>query len=451
MLQAVSPSAALGRLVRRLTIGATADELSHAASLGFAPYLDAQLDYTRIDDSETEAFVAKTYPTVARPTREIYQIPQPEIIATLQQATLYRAAFSRRQLYERMVEVWTDHFSVGIQKVGVNKVEDDREVIRRHALDTFPALLKASSHSVAMLGYLDQFDSRAGAPNQNYARELMELHTLGVDGGYTQADVLELSRVLTGWTFERQWTGHGFIFDQTIHDGGAKRVLGISIDASEPAPGGVAEGERIIDLLLSHPSTARFIAKKLLSRLLTPSPSDAQIASVAGVYLSTGGDIKSMVRAIFREDWLEAAPLKLKRPSQLMVSALRALAPRVTGMTAVNAIVIGMGQPLFEWREPDGYPDALDYWDGDFLSRWRAMHRLLFAPADGDVKADVAEYVEAGPDGAIERIASRAFAGDLPDPTRATLLAYASRGAWTETRARETLALALSSPAFQWH
>jgi uncharacterized protein (DUF1800 family) len=449
--RATVASGALGRLVRRVTMGATADELSRAASLGYTGYLDYQLDYARIDDSEAEAFVAKTWPAIAKPTREIYAIPQPEIIAIVQQATLYRAVASRRQLFERMVEFWTDHFNVGIEKIGVNKVEDDREVIRRHALDTFPALVKASSHSVSMLGYLDQFDSRAGAPNQNYARELMELHTLGVDGGYTQADVLDLSRVLTGWTFERQWTGKGFIFDQAIHDVGAKRVLGVAIAASEPGPGGVAEGDRLIDLLCTHPSTARFIARKLLSRFLTPSPSAAQVESVAAVYLSTGGDIKAMIRATLRQDWLEAAPLKLKRPLHLVVSALRVLGPRITGMATVNDVVIGAGQALFQWNDPDGYPDALDFWDGDFLSRWRAMNQLLFESAGSDVKTDVAEYVAAGSDGTIERIASRVFGGDLPDSTRAALARYAQAAPWTETRARETLALALSSPAFQWH
>jgi uncharacterized protein (DUF1800 family) len=451
VLQADSAAVALGRLVRRVTMGATVDELSHAASLGYTGYLDYQLDSARIDDSETEAFVTSAYPALGRPTREIYQIPQPELIASLQRATLYRAVRSRRQLYQRMVEFWTDHFNIGIQKAGVHKIEDDREVIRRHALDTFPSLVKASSHSVAMLGYLDQFENRVGAPNQNYARELMELHTLGVDGGYTQTDVLELSRVLTGWTFDRQFAGRGFIFDPALHDFGAKRVLDVTIDASEPGPGGIAEGERVIDRLCGHPSTARFIAGKLLSRLLTPSPSAAQVESVASVYLSTGGDIKAMIRATLRQDWLEDAPLKLKRPSHLVVSALRVLAPRINGMTTINDVVIGAGQPLFEWNEPDGYPDALDYWDGDFLSRWRAMNQLVFESDGGDLKTDVAEYFAAGPDGAIERMASRVFTGELPDSISATLTAYAQGAPWTETRARETLALALSSPAFQWH
>ena len=440
------------RLVRRITQGVTRAEVANAEKLGYQGYLDSQLDYTRIDDSEVEAFVALKYPSLARPTLEIYAIPQSTLVETLQEATLYRAAFSKRQLYQRMVEFWSDHFNINIEKAGVNKIEDDREVIRKHALEDFGDLLRASSRSVAMLGYLDQFASLAGSPNQNYARELMELHTLGVDGGYTQQDVADLSRVMTGWTFERQWGGR-FIFDPAIHDWDAKNVMGTAIPAASPDSGaaGIREGEQVIDHLLAHPSTARFVATKLIKWLLTPTPTEAQIATVAGVFTATKGDIKSMVRAALKQEWLREAPLKFKRPMHYVVSALRALAPAVNGMSTANASLAETGQDLFRWETPDGYPDTLEYWDGNLLPRWRVASRLASERSAAQLSVNVTAFLEGTPEASVDRMNRELFAGELPPATRAALLAYASAGAFDETRVRETLALALSAPAFQWY
>jgi uncharacterized protein (DUF1800 family) len=440
------------RLVRRVTQGVTNEEVARARTLGYARYLDYQLDYARIDDREAEAFVARNYPALALPTGQIYRIPQPTIIRTLQEATLYRAAFSKRQLYERMVEFWSDHFNIAIEKSGVNKIEDDRDVIRKHALGKFGDLLRASSRSIAMLLFLDQYTSRAGSPNENYARELMELHTVGVDGGYTQRDVAGLSRVLTGWTYERPWGGH-FIFDPAIHDWDAKRVMGLAIPAGTPSSGaaGIAEGERAVDLLLAHPSTGRFLATKLIRWLLTPTPTETQIATIARVYRATRGDIKSMVRATLNQEWLREAPLKFKRPAHFVASALRALAPAVGGMSTANACLAEIGQDLFMWETPDGYPDALDYWVGTLLPRWRVANRLAADRSAAQLDVDVSAYRSGSPEAAVARMDRELFGGEIPRATRAGLLAYLSAGPASETRVRETLALALSAPAFQWY
>ena len=438
------------RLVRRVTQGVTSEEVTRAGTLGYQRYLDYQLDYTRIDDRAVEAFVASNYRTLALPTAEIYRIPT--LTRTLQEATLYRAAFSKRQLYERMVEFWSDHFNIDIEKAGVNKIEDDRDVIRKHALGNFGDLLRASSRSIAMLGYLDQFDSRAGSPNQNYARELMELHTVGVDGGYTQRDVAGLSRVLTGWTFERAWGGH-FIFDPAIHDWDAKRVMGLAIPADTSTSGGagIAEGERAVDLLLAHPSTGRFLATKLIKWLLTPTPTETQIATVARVYTATKGDIKSMVRATLNEDWLREAPLKFKRPAHFVASALRVLAPTVNGMSTANECLAETGQELFKWETPDGYPDALDYWAGNLLPRWKVANRLAAERSATELHVDVSAYQAGSPEAAVARMDRELFGGEMPRATSTRLLAYLTAGPVNETRMRETLALALSAPAFQWY
>ncbi len=189
------------RLLRRATYGPRASDIADVKSMGYQRWLNDQVNYaTRIDNTALDADVAARWPSLARSNAELALADINMLRADLTSATMYRAVFSRHQLYERMVEFWSDHFNIDINKVGYLKLVDDRTVIRRHAMGKFGDLLKASAKSPAMLAYLDQNLSRVGAPNQNYARELMELHTLGVDGGYTQKDVEELSRVLTGWT-----------------------------------------------------------------------------------------------------------------------------------------------------------------------------------------------------------------------------------------------------------
>jgi hypothetical protein len=215
-------------LVRRVTNGVTPEEMDLALSLGFNAYLSHHLNWESVDDGEVEAFLGASYPALSQPVEQLYSQDRNLVQTQLTDATIYRAAFSKRQLYERMVHFWTDHFNIYYPKVNYLKVIDDREVIRRHALGNFGDLLWASAHSAAMLEYLDNTRSRGNNVNQNYARELMELHTLGVDGGYTQTDVEEVSRCLTGWTLGGRGT---FRFDPTGHDFTAKTVLGHTIPA----------------------------------------------------------------------------------------------------------------------------------------------------------------------------------------------------------------------------
>ena len=211
------------RLVNRITLGATEEELKRAKSMGFTKYLEYHLKAPSIPDGAMDTWVQTNAPTLAQDGTALYAIEYGTLVTQLWNATAYRAAFSKRQLYERMVEFWTDHFNIYYEKVGYLKTLDDRDVIRKHALGKFPDMLRASAHSPAMLEYLDNTRSRGRNTNQNYAREIMELHTLGVDGGYTQNDVAELSRILTGWTIQ----GRGvFAFDPTGHDFTAKTFLG---------------------------------------------------------------------------------------------------------------------------------------------------------------------------------------------------------------------------------
>ena len=438
------------RLLRRASYGPTQSDLALVKSVGYQAWLQRQLKYTRIDDSAVESLVAQRYPDLSKTGEDLYALSSGTLEAELQQATIFRAAFSQRQLYQRMVEFWSDHFNIDYAKVGYLKLLDDRDVIRKHALGRFGDLVKASAKSAAMLAYLDQAGSRVGRPNENYARELMELHTLGVDGGYTQTDVAELARVLTGWTI----TGRGvFSFNPALHDWGAKTVMGLTIPAGNSSMGqdGVKEGERVIDMLLAHPNTARFIATKMIRWLVNSEPTETQIRTVSAVYRSTGGDIAAMVRATLNEQWIANAPARYKRPFHFLVSSLRAMNPTVLSTDPVNRQLAVLGQTLFEWDTPDGYPDRIEYWAGNITTRWQFANTLANYKSTATITLDHTPYLTAGADGAIELLNKNVFAGELSPATRTALRTYLGGGTLNETRVRETIGLAIASSDFQWY
>jgi uncharacterized protein (DUF1800 family) len=438
------------RLARRATYGLTKAEVARASQLGWQGYVNYQLNYQRINDDAAEAFVAAKYPLLSQTSDVLFSAAAGDVRNQLIESTIYRAAFSQRQLYQRMVEFWSDHFNQDLDKVGYLLVADQRDVIRKNALGKFPDLLKASAHSASMMAYLDQSASRNTAPNQNYAREIMELHTLGVDGGYTQTDVAELSRVLTGWTIQ----GRGnFVFNPAIHDWGQKKVLGVTIPAGSPSLGqeGIKEGEQMLDVLVNHPSTARFIAAKMLRWLLTPDPTETQISTIASVYRATGGDIKSMIRAILNDTWLPAAPMKLKRPFHYLASSLRSTSPNITTLTAMNQQLTVLGHPIFGWDTPDGFPDKIEYWAGNIVPRWGFGTTLSNLNSSTTLAVDTTLYRAGSPDAAIDLIDQNFFGGEMPTVTRTGLLTYIKAGTFNDARVRETIALAISANAFQWY
>jgi uncharacterized protein (DUF1800 family) len=451
------PPAATGdsllRLVRRITNGVTEEELNRAKSLGFHQYLEYHLKPAAINDSATETFVTTNYPALAQDGLGLYQQEQEALQRQLSESTLYRAAFSKRQLYERMVHFWSDHFSIYYPKVNYLKLLDDREVIRKYALGKFPDMLRASAHSPAMLEYLDNTRSRGANVNQNYARELMELHTLGVDGGYTQTDVEQVTRCLTGWTIAGRGT---FNFDPSGHDFTAKTVLGTAIPAMSPSAGaaGIQDGETVLNILLAHPSTATFISKKMIRWLLQYDPSQPLIDKVAATFTRTGGDIPSMIRDILTPANLLAAPAKYRQPYQLALSALRATQPTVGGVRGFAAIAATqltiLGQPLFQWLEPDGYPDYVDWWAGSILQRWNFCGYLT-GLATGDMTVDVTPLMQVNtPAGITDALSRRMFGGEMPVALKQHVTAFLAAAPITATRVREAFALALSSTSFQW-
>jgi hypothetical protein len=370
-------------VLKRTSFGPHRDELSSINSLGVSNYLEAQLDHLNINDGSLEADIQALFPlTRQTPVQLIAGFPDNifDVATQMIAATQYRQIFSKRQLFEIMVEFWSDHFNIHlVNGLGPTlKPYDDQQVIRQHALGNFRDLLHASAKSPAMLFYLDNFFNRAVAPNENYARELMELHTLGVDGGYTENDVKEVARCFTGWTLhfpDDQGGDYGeFVYLDFIHDNQAKLVLGNSIAAG----GGQTDAEQVLDILAAHPSTANFIATKLCQRFISDTPPQAAIDAVADAFTISDGDIKDTLRALFATAaFVDEADLKFTRPSEYLAGIVRALAPDTAyppdngqfWFYAQNML----GQLPFYWPTPDGYPDEQSYWasTGGLLNRWR--------------------------------------------------------------------------------
>ncbi len=302
--------------------------------------------------------------------------PQQLVAFDLSEGKLYRAILSNRQLEEQLVDFWYNHFNVFLDK-GADRYlvpTYEREAIRPHVLGKFRDLLEATAKSPAMLFFLDNWESvGATAPqrgnakrptrglNENYARELMELHTLGVDGGYTQKDVTEVARCFTGWTIRQPREGGDFFYNDRVHDKGAKTVLGVTI----PAGGGKDDAEKVLDILARHPATARFISKKLAQRFVADDPPQKLIDKMAKTFRDKNGDIREVMKTMLTSDefFSQAAyRAKVKTPFEMIVSAVRATGAQVDFALPLANQIAQLGEPLYRKLEPTGYSDVNSEW-----------------------------------------------------------------------------------------
>jgi uncharacterized protein (DUF1800 family) len=407
--------------------------------------------------------------------------PAQFLTGELQMSRILRAVYSERQLQEVMVDFWTNHFNVFAAK-GADRwllTSYDRDTIRPHTLGKFYDLLLADAQSPAMLFYLDNFQSvspnaqlpqqRPGASrgplailmsnnpqqqrpqqqrrgiNENYARELMELHTLGVDGGYTQKDVQEVARCFTGWTiFQPRGGGAAaaalmgrdtrdnagkFIFRPGVHDNGEKIVLGHKI----PAGGGIKDGLMVLDIVAHHPATAKFIATKLVRRFVSDDPPPALVDRVAQTFLKTDGDIREVLKVIFFSpefNSAEAYRAKVKRPFELAVSAVRTLGADTNGGPQFHQWIARMGQPLYGFQTPNGYSDVAENWvnTGALLERMNFGLALVSNRIPG-TRVDLSRFVSDMNNGAsvdraklLDRFVTLIVGGEISSKTRETLL-----------------------------
>jgi uncharacterized protein (DUF1800 family) len=416
-----SDQATLTHVLNRLTFGPRPGDVDRVRAMGLASWIDQQLHPERIDDSAAVALLPplETPPGAADP-RELRRFARQQIQA-LAAEKIVRATYSERQLQEVLADFWFNHFNVyaGKGRTAEYLAEYEREAIRPHVLDRFRDLLEADAKSPAMLFYLDNWlsadpnaaerlaarrdsfgirDPRFGlgrqrrlripSPgsrvpaaaqgakrkrglNENYGRELLELHTIGVDGGYTQKDVIEVARAFTGWTIDRDGT---FRFVAALHDSGEKVVLGHKIKAG----GGIEDGEQVLDIVASHPATAHHIAYQLAQRLVADEPPSALVDRAAARFQSTRGDLREVVRTIVTSpEFLDASArdAKFKTPFGLVVSAIRTTGATVSDARVLVQTLQQMGQPLYMCQPPTGYHNTADAW----ISAGGLVSRMNFA------------------------------------------------------------------------
>jgi uncharacterized protein (DUF1800 family) len=426
-----------------------------------------------------------------------YNLGRPQQISQqLAASRILRAVYSERQLNEVMVDFWTNHFNVYANKAATRWFlpEYDRDVIRPNALGNFKDLLLATAKSPAMLFYLDNFESispnaqpvnlagggnnrvqnrarqmmQNGDPNrqnqqlnnqqrqrrginENYAREIMELHTLGVDGGYTLKDIQEIARAFTGWTivdargyrraFTKMTTGETsrrterimdrlglpsdaesgtFFFNERWHDKGEKTILGQKVNE-----GGIKDGLKVIDILANHPSTAKFVAKKLAVKFVSDNPSEALVKRVADAFTRSKGDIKTTLRALFTDEEFFAPAnyrAKIKTPFELTVSALRTLGADTNG-GQIQSMLAKMGEQLYGYQAPTGYPDTAEDWvnTGALLERMNFAVALAANQIPG-TRVDLKKFEAKEKAKILEQALAAVLDGEVNPNTRTTLL-----------------------------
>jgi uncharacterized protein (DUF1800 family) len=406
------------------------------------------------------------------------------ILVELEQAKLLRAIYSERQLEAVLVDFWFNHFNVfagkGPTRAYVTSFE--RDAIRPHVLGDFRQMLEAVASSPAMLFYLDnwmntdpdtdrmglmrrepqmpqtrtgpQMDAdgalgqRAGARpvqrppsrgiNENYARELLELHTLGVDGGYTQDDIVNVARAFTGWTF-RPRQGTTFMFARALHDHGEKTVLGHRLRAG----GGMEDGRRVLDILVAHPSTARFIASKLAQKFVGDTPPPALVERAARRFTETRGDLREVTRVIVTSpEFFDTGTYraKVKTPLEFVASAIRATGAEVRTATPLARTLRDLGMPLYFCQPPTGYDETAETW----VSSGALVTRMNFALELGANRlrgVSMTSGTAGDLDGLRRRIVDDILGGDVSAATRSTIT--------RATTPDQVVALAIGSPEFQ--
>jgi uncharacterized protein (DUF1800 family) len=398
-------------LLNRLSYGLRPGDIEQVQSIGVDKYIQQQLNPDNISESVGLTDRLAKLNTLNLTPVEIFQLynpnrqqipgqpPTPEVkkvqqsqskqvVAQALEARLMRSIYSQRQLQEVMVDFWYNHFNVysdkGIDKLWVGAYE--QQAIRPYALGKFRDLLGATARHPAMLFYLDNWqntkpnDNKKGrlqGLNENYARELMELHTLGVDGGYKQDDVIALAKILTGWGFKQPGQkvpdGYTFQFNSNRHDFSNKVFLKQNIIGS-----GIGEGEQALDLLSRHPNTARQISFKLAQYFVADVPPKSLIDKLSKRYLSTDGDIKLVLDTLFKspEFWSQKYyGVKFKTPYQYAISSVRSTGVNVNNIKPLNDLIKQLGMPIYGCPTPNGYKNTQDAWlNPDSMTR-----RLNFA------------------------------------------------------------------------
>jgi uncharacterized protein (DUF1800 family) len=425
-------------LLRRVTFGPTPALVAEVKLIGTTAWLNQQLNPASIDDSVCDVYLTR-YPTLPM-TAALIRTSTPQFswdaMNQLVRATLARALWSKRQLLEVMTEFWSNHFNILTPNGDVwdLRTVDDREVIRKNALGSFSDMLLASAQSPAMMRSLSQATSTVDSLNENYGRELLELHTVGIGAGYTHDEVIDSARIMTGYTEGI----HGeFAYRNDWHYVGPVKVLGFT-DPNADEFAGLTLIPRYLKYLATHPSTARHLATKLAIRFVSDTPSTALVDALASVYLANDTAIAPVLQALFASpEFAASIAQKTRRPMEDLIAAARTIGVTPTAGDANSLgglywLLGGLGQAPFGWHPPDGYPDVAGAWlsAGGTLRRWNghasvsagwmkdgmstpAVSTLLPTPAPATIGA------------LIDSLATRLLGTKLTGTQRSAVIAFA--------------------------
>jgi uncharacterized protein (DUF1800 family) len=464
------PADPIAHLLRRATYGATPAALAEATSLGVNGWLDKQLSPAAIGDATCDALVARlplATGSIAA-VRTAIKVHSYDAFKQLGQATVARAAWSNRQLFEVVHAFWANHLHVAAPSGGAwdNRPDYDVNVTRKYALGSFADMLKASARHPAMLWYLDQKSSTKAQPNENYARELMELHTVGMV--YSEADVQNAARLLTGMTV----TSAGqYAYEANQHATGPVTILGFS-HANATAAGGEAAALAFFDYLAMHPATAQRIATKLCVRFVADDAPATLVTKLAQVYLDNKTAIAPVLRALFTSpEFAASIGQKVRTPYEDLIATIRTLglAPEKSGTAALAALyneLVDAGNAPLRWAPPNGYPDVAVAWASPSAFLMRCNNHLNLAAGwypsqlvrPANMLTALVPVLPATYGGLVDALAKRLVGTTLPAAHRAAVTAIAGKTPASALTSGDKslagslpylIALVLNSPSFQ--
>ncbi len=446
-------------VLNRLAFGPSPGDVARVRKMGWRNWVDQQLNPESVDDSALDERLKK-FPSLKMSMAETYRRYRPpkdlkpedsreqrklelekqrlrrKLQAELDESVFIRAVESKRQFKEVIIDFWRNHLNVDSAKSPYWANHYEENVLRKYAFGKWEELLMASAKHPAMLVYLDNHVSKKGNVNENYARELMELHTLGVDNFYTQSDVIALTRVLTGWTCfwrydddeKEHWR---FIFREEQHDTDPAAVLGLRLTGK----GGQADGEMAVNYLANHEGTAQFISRKLCQYLVSDHPPEGLVDHASAVFRATGGDLAKVYRAIIMSpEFMDPANFgsKHKTPFEFVISSVRATSARIEEPRPALKALEAMGQPVYRCSPPTGYSDQAEAWldPGALLHRWNfamnlandKMKGISIPKAFHKNRQDIVDIIPGGGSPELSEILAQ-----TKDPRRMTGMTLGSR------------------------
>lgn len=435
------------KLLRRINYGPTPADLAEIKSIGYSAYLEKQLNPDAIDDSVCEAKVLDFAPTINLPYAQLKQEQFDwEVRQDWNDAVIIRSIYSKQQLKQRIAEFWNDHLYVDRWKVNGYLMHDYCRKIHSLSLTTFKELLVASANHAAMMLYLDNRANTASRINVNYARELLELHTVGVNGGYTEADIYQMADIFTGWGIlnDNGVIQDEFAFHPEWNTPGTFTVMGRTFNQS-----GKAKGDAVLDWLSNHPKTIAFVGNKMARFFLGRDASPALMSRISNAWGSSG-NIKAVLREILAVGEISTSVPKFKRPNHLIYSSVRQLGSNLISIWGLwNEHFIPMNMEPHLWNQPDGYPDRVDFWAGGMVRRIRFVQEVnshwgLLPLLDVTAMRSMDDAAK------VTEINARMFLGELPVSDQVWIRRYL-KGKSGDVSIRAAFAIAMAGPSYQWY